>query len=100
MNSAAALLDDGFPLFLDPTQVTRTARSNLEAQIKALSQFVEEMHAMRGIPMEKRIDLPVAVCISKIDLLVNQNPMGTQAVPLVAQCTRDDGQDAEPRGHS
>ena len=35
--------------------------------------------------MEKPIDLPIAVCVSKIDLLVNQNPMGTQAVPFVAK---------------
>ena len=80
-----ALLDDGFPSFSirhrSPERPVPTSKS----QIKALSQFVEEMHAMRGIPMEKGIDLPVAVCISKIDLLVNQNPMGTQAVPLVAE---------------
>ncbi len=80
-----ALLCEGFTLFLDPTQVSREARTSIEAQIRALAEFVEEMHAMRGIPMEKPIDLPIAVCVSKIDLLVNQNPMGTQAVPFVAK---------------
>jgi hypothetical protein len=80
-----ALLCEGFILFVDPTQVTRTAEASIDSQIQCLQHFVEEMHAMRDIPMEKPIDLPIAVCVSKMDLLVSRSPMGTEAVDLVAE---------------
>jgi hypothetical protein len=41
------------------------------------------MHAIRGLSAENPIDLPIAVCVSKIDLLVTRSPMQTQAIPLV-----------------
>jgi hypothetical protein len=78
-----ALLCDGFTLFLDPTQVSQGSSSAIESQIEGLTKFAEEMHAIRGLPTENPIDLPIAVCVSKIDLLVTRNPMGTQAIPLV-----------------
>jgi hypothetical protein len=87
-----ALLCEGFTLFLDPTQVTREAKASIEAQVDALAEFIAEMHAMRGIPMEQPIDLPIAVCVSKIDLLVNENPIGTRAIPLVADLRETMGQ--------
>jgi len=78
-----ALLCEGFTLFLDPTQVSAGSISAIESQIECLTKFAEEMHAIRGIATEKPIDLPIAVCISKIDLLVTKSPLGTQAIPLV-----------------
>lgn len=85
-----ALLCEGFTLFLDPTQVTRTARSKpedltIEEQIKALAQFAEEMHAIRGLSAEVPIDMPIAVCVSKVDLVASHNIMGSQAIPFVAE---------------
>ncbi len=78
-----ALLCEGFTLFLDPTQVSEGAASMIEAQIECLTKFAEEMHAIRGLSAENPIDLPIAVCVSKIDLLVTRSPMQTQAIPLV-----------------
>jgi hypothetical protein len=78
-----ALLCEGFTLFLDPTQVSEGASSMIESQIECLTKFAEEMHAIRGLSAESPIDLPIAVCISKMDLLVSDNPMRTLAVPLV-----------------
>ncbi len=78
-----ALLCEGFTLFLDPTQVAEGSRATIEDQVQTLAHFAEEMHAIRGLPAETPIDMPIAVCVSKMDLLVSKNPMGTQAVPLV-----------------
>src|SRR5262249_43322754 len=78
-----ALLCDGFALFLDPTQVSAGSMSAIESQLECLSKFAEEMHAIRGLGAGVPIDLPIAVCVSKIDLLVTKSPMGTQAIPLV-----------------
>ena len=78
-----ALRCEGFTLFLDPTQVTKATDLTIEAQIQTLAQFAEEMHAIRGLSAESPIDMSIAICVSKIDLLVTKNPMGTQAIPLV-----------------
>jgi hypothetical protein len=74
-----SLLGDGFILFLDPTQVSAQSGSSLEAQVQALTQFAEEMHAIRGVPRESTIAMPIAVCVSKMDLLLTKSPMGSQA---------------------
>jgi hypothetical protein len=78
-----ALLCEGFTLFLDPTQASEGSAGLIASQIDCLSKFAEEMHAIRGLAAEIPIDLPVAVCISKIDLLVTKSSMSTQAIPLV-----------------
>jgi hypothetical protein len=80
-----ALLSEGFALFLDPAQVMRTTTDSIDSQIRCLQQFTEELHAMCGIPSEQPIDLPIAVCVSKIDLLVSHNPLGTEAVSLIRE---------------
>lgn len=87
-----ALLCDGFTLFLDPTQVIRSAEGSIDSQIQCLQQFAEELHSMRDISSEKSIDVPIAVCVSKIDLLVSRNPMGTEAIDLVADIRRTMGE--------
>jgi Double-GTPase 2 len=78
-----ALLCEGFTLFLDPTQASEGSAGLIASQIDCLSKFAEEMHAIRGLAAEIPIDLPVAICISKIDLLVTKSSMSTQAIPLV-----------------
>ena len=78
-----ALRCEGFTLFLDPTQVSKGSNLTIEDQVQTLSQFAEEMHAIRGLASEEPIDLPIAICVSKIDLLVTKSPMGTQAIELV-----------------
>jgi hypothetical protein len=72
-----ALLMDGFFYFLDPTQLHRGGRGlpgapaslSIKEQIAALTNFYEEMCNERKQPAGARLDVPVAVCISKIDLL-------------------------------
>jgi hypothetical protein len=70
---------DGFVYFLDPTRMNKSNRKSsaagttgklgLNDQIEALTNFYEEMCDMRRRSPGSRIDVPVAVCISKIDLL-------------------------------
>ena len=78
-----ALLCEGFTLFLDPTQATEGSAGLIASQIDCLSKFAEEMHAIRGLAAEIPIDLPIAVCVSKMDLLVSRSSLSTQAIPLV-----------------
>jgi hypothetical protein len=80
-----ALLCEGFTLFLDPTQVTPGHGGSIEDQVDTLSWFTEDLHAMHGVPAEQPLHLPVAVCISKFDLLITQSLMGGQAYELVAE---------------
>lgn len=77
-----ALLMDGFVLFLDPTQV-RLGRGgmSIKDQIKALAAFHQEIRDMRGVDVGTPVPVPIAVCISKLDLLVTQNPFGKAAIP-------------------
>ena len=72
-----ALLCEGFTFFLDPTE-------DIEDQIQGLARFAEEMHAIRGLPSERPIDMPISVCVTKMDLLVTDNSMGSQAIPFIA----------------
>jgi hypothetical protein len=78
-----ALLCDGFVLFLDPAQVSGGSNATIEDQIQTFGQFAEEMHAIRGLSAESPIDMSIAICVSKIDLLVTKSTMSTQAIPLV-----------------
>ena len=92
-----ALLCEGFTLFLDPTQVSEgSSPRRSRTRSRRLAQFAEEMHAIRGLPAENPIDLPIAVCVSKIDLLVTRNPMGTQAIPLVTALRETLTQESRP----
>ncbi len=78
-----ALMCEGFTLFLDPTQASEGSAGLIASQIDCLSKFAEEMHAIRSLSAEVPIDLPIAVCVSKIDLLTTRSSMSTQAIPLV-----------------
>lgn len=81
------LLMDGFILFLDPTQISKQGRStqSVEDQIRALTHFNEELRDIRGLDLGEHLTTPVAVCVSKIDLLVSRNPLGGQAMSFIRE---------------
>jgi hypothetical protein len=60
-----ALQLNGFLVFLDPTN------SNYMGQAQVLDRFLGLLKLYRDIPEKQAIDMPVAVCITKIDMLVN-----------------------------
>jgi hypothetical protein len=57
-----ALDGDGFLFFLDPTYPS-------EPQAKALADFREDLRLVKGIKAGRRVGVPVALCVSKIDIL-------------------------------
>lgn len=81
-----AVLMDGFMLFLDPTQLYGDgANVTLDRQLSALNEFMADMREARGVPLGQVIPVPVAVCITKFDLLVTENPIQSQSVPFIRQ---------------
>lgn len=60
-----ALDADGFFFFLDPTFPAAP-------QIKALEAFREDLRTVKGIKQGHRTRTPVALCMSKIDMLARQ----------------------------
>jgi len=80
-----AVMMDGFMLFLDPTQLYGRGQGGMriEDQIKALDSFFQDMREQRKINVGQTIPVPVAVCISKFDLLVSDNPIRGQSVPFI-----------------
>ena len=61
-----ALDGDGFLFFLDPTYPS-------EVQAKALADFREDLRLLKGVKAGRRLRVPVALCISKIDLLAGHD---------------------------
>lgn len=61
-----ALDGDGFLFFLDPTYPS-------EVQAKALADFREDLRLLKGVKAGRRLRTPVALCISKIDLLAGHD---------------------------
>jgi hypothetical protein len=71
-----ALEGDGFFFFLDPTYPS-------EPQSKALADFREDIRLVKGVKAGRRVRIPVALCVSKIDLLAGKSfsvPGGGDAV--------------------
>jgi len=71
-----ALDGDGFFFFLDPTYPS-------EPQAKALADFREDIRLVKGARTGKRIRIPVALCVPKIDVLAGQSyalPDGGDAI--------------------
>jgi len=71
-----ALEGDGFFFFLDPTYPS-------EPQAKALADFREDIRLVKGVKTGKQIRTPVAICVSKIDVLAGQSyalPDGGDAI--------------------
>lgn len=61
-----ALDADGFLFFLDPTYPS-------EVQAAALAAFREDLRLLKGVKAGHRLRIPVALCISKIDLLAGHD---------------------------
>lgn len=71
-----ALDADGYFFFLDPTYPAAP-------QAQALLDFRDDVRRMRGLSPNARLKTPVAICVSKIDLLSNQAgrlPGGAEAI--------------------
>ena len=60
-----ALDADGYFFFLDPTLPA-------EPQAKALNDFAEDVKILKGVEGGRTIQVPVAICVSKIDLMCMQ----------------------------
>lgn len=83
-----ALFMDGFVLFLDPTRTRgrkdQSGRTlNIDDQVETARRFKEDLRAASDKFRGDRLDMPVAVCISKLDLLVNMNPLGGRAIEFL-----------------
>jgi hypothetical protein len=77
-----ALASEGFAYFLDPTQVQAGAKGNamgttLSEQKTALSAYYNEMRQSRGLDEGAPIREPIAICISKLDLIERHSPWGS-----------------------
>jgi len=59
-----ALEGDGFLFFLDPTMPS-------EDQARALAGFRQDLYEVKGVRIGRQIHTPVALCVSKLDLMVN-----------------------------
>jgi hypothetical protein len=60
-----ALDGDGFFFFLDPTEPSET-------QSEALASFREDLRRIKGVKAGGQIRTPVALCVSKLDLMINE----------------------------
>jgi hypothetical protein len=74
---------DGFMMIFDPTQIYGEGGVTLEDQVRALATFYQQMGEARGLPPGTMIPNPVAVCITKFDLLETHNPIGGQCLPFI-----------------
>ena len=87
-----AVLMDGFMMFLDPTQLYgEKGGIRLEDQIRAMNDFYQDMAEARRVGAGRAIPVPVAVCITKFDLLVTDNPMKWAAADYIRTLTDDLG---------
>lgn len=81
---------DGFLMFFDPTQmygdvVDGEATLALEDQLAALHQVYQDMMDARGLTPGRPVPVPVAVCVSRFDLVATRSPMGGQALPFLTR---------------
>lgn len=53
---------EGYLFFLDPTQPA-------QVQGEAMARFAENVSAIRQVPVGRQIDVPLAICLTKLDLL-------------------------------
>lgn len=80
-----ALDGDGFLFFLDPTEPSET-------QSQALAGFREDLRRIKGIRAGKQVHVPIALCISKLDLMVNQPYADPHGGGVVEKFYRDLGE--------
>jgi hypothetical protein len=80
-----ALDGDGFFFFLDPTEPSET-------QSEALAGFREDLRRIKGVKAGGQIRTPVALCVSKIDLMVNEPYADPNGGGVVGNFYRDLGE--------
>ncbi|HVC97837.1 MAG TPA: hypothetical protein VND64_29470 [Pirellulales bacterium] len=80
-----ALDGDGFFFFLDPTEPSET-------QAQALAGFREDLRRIKGIKAGKQVPIPVALCVSKLDLMVNETYADPGGGGVVGNFYRDLGE--------
>lgn len=69
-----ALNADGYFFFLDPTK-------SADDQIDALHNFRQDVHRFNGITSGAVLRVPVALCVTKIDILdIAKNPVGDDSI--------------------
>lgn len=60
-----ALIADGYIIFLDPTQ-------GADVQAKAMTDLAEDLRLVGGLKPNEQSNIPAAICLSKIDELLDQ----------------------------
>lgn len=71
-----ALLSDGFFFFLDPTYPWRP-------QAEALRRFRKDLRELKGLDPKESLHLPIAICLTKIDLLPMVDALGDSEAEAV-----------------
>lgn len=64
---------DGFLYFIDPTRVDE---EYLDKQRKQLLDFCDQLRKKRNVPYGRPLNVPIAVCISKLDMLARPEEAG------------------------
>ena len=77
-----ALDADGYFFFLDPTLPA-------EPQAKALNDFAEDVKILKGVDGGRTIQVPVAIIVSKIDLMILQDYADPSGGGIIGQFYED-----------
>lgn len=77
-----ALDADGYLFFLDPTYPS-------EKQAEALARFREDLKIIKGIKPGKKLHTPVALCVSKLDLMAGESYGDLEGGGIVGLFYRD-----------
>jgi hypothetical protein len=80
-----ALDGDGFFFFLDPTEPSET-------QSQALAGFREDLRRIKDIRAGKQVHVPIALCVSKLDLMVSQSYADPHGGGAIEKLYRDLGE--------
>ncbi|HVX10964.1 MAG TPA: hypothetical protein VHC22_07285 [Pirellulales bacterium] len=80
-----ALDGDGFFFFLDPTEPSET-------QSQALAGFREDLRRIKGVRAGKQVHVPIALCVSKLDLMVNESYADPHGGGAIEKLYRDLGE--------
>ncbi len=86
-----ALDADGYFFFLDPTLPA-------EPQAKALNDFAEDVKILKGVEGGRTIQVPVAICVSKIDLMTLQDYADPSGGGIIGQFYNELS-DLDPNGN-
>jgi hypothetical protein len=76
-----ALRMDGFLFFLDPTQPP-------DRQRDAFHRFSEDVREERHVRRGRPVPVPVAVCLTKLDLIPTRTELSTRALPWLRRLRR------------